>query len=87
MLSRLQITSVRKYLILKNISEQTPFELPWGTLNVIVGPRGRRISRMFIAASFLVNTMKCETLSGPATLTKSLRTFFLRICQQSHDTF
>ena len=50
------------------------------TLNVIVGPRGKRINRICVDASDLENVTRWVTLSGPATLTKSFSTFFLLTC-------
>ena len=50
------------------------------TLNVIVGPRGRRIKRMYVDTSDLENVTKWVTFICPATLMKSFRTFFLLTC-------
>ena len=47
------------------------------TLNVIVGPRGRRTKRMCVDASDLENVTRWVTFSGPAMLMKSFSTFFL----------
>jgi len=50
------------------------------TLNVIVGPRGKRISRTCVDISDLENVTRWVTFSGPATLIKSFSTFFLLTC-------
>jgi len=50
------------------------------TLNVIVGPRGRRISRMYVDTSDLENVTRWVTFRGPATVIKSFSTFFLWTC-------
>lgn len=47
------------------------------TLNVMVGPRGKRINRICVDTSDLENATRWVTFSGPATLMKSLSTFFL----------
>jgi len=48
------------------------------TLNVSVGPRGRRPTRMLVPTSVLVKLIMCVTPSGPAMCTKSRITFFFR---------
>jgi len=54
-------------------------EYEW-SLKVIVGPRGRRINRMYVDTSDLENVTRWVTFIGPATLIKSFSTFFLLTC-------